>query len=151
MCEYSEWFYDFFYEQYQQLILRLDVIAQQHPESYHTTEYARFFRRLRDRMDDALFDPEKKEYHLGDTSVQGLDAWRRIKDGMPERNRLFFQFSAQDRQVVFAWLTDALRRKGDHNDVYQVFQRMIKRNNIPNNIADLCARAKQYDKNSESN
>ena len=134
--------------QYDRLRRRLMVLAQQDPENYHTHADVRFFRQIRDSMDVALADPQKRQYRLGNALGEGRGDWRRIKQGMPERHRLFFRFTSQDHKVIFAWLSDerSLRREGDHNDVYRVFQRMLTGGSVPGTLAALLSAAKEYKK-----
>lgn len=74
--------------------------------------------------------------------------WRRVKRGLPQRYRLFFRFSSQSaRIIVYAWLNDeaTLRKAGAKTDVYAVFQRMLRRGEVPSDIKELKKRASAID------
>ena len=85
-------------------------------------------------------DPDASQFLLGNTLGVHHRAWRRVKgNGLPDRMRLFFKFSAAHKVIVFTWLNDAktLRKQGGATDVYTVFQRMLKAGNPPDSFEQL--------------
>jgi toxin YhaV len=104
-------------------------------------------------MDACLDDPGHSRYFCGRTLARqryddkqlgkGFAHWRRIKNDMPDRYRLFFQFSDAEMVVIFAWLNDqwCVRRNGDFNDVYAVFARLLAGGKIPNQFTELLAQS----------
>ena len=140
---YTEWHFHLFAAQYGRMITRLLVLLQENPDSFAAHPEAKFFKKVRTRMDTALGEPGAKEYEIGNTLEnqcydgkklgKGYSGWRRIKNGMPDRYRLFFQFSSPSHELVFAWLNDerSIRRAGHKNDVYAVFARLLASGTIP--------------------
>ncbi len=84
-------------------------------------------------------DPDHKQFLLGNTLGQSYRGWRRVKQGLPNRYRLFFKFKATPKKIVYVWLNDetTLRKKGSKTDVYVVFCKMLKSNRIPDSIDTL--------------
>jgi toxin YhaV len=74
--------------------------------------------------------------------------WRRVERGLPPRYRLFFRFSSQPvRIILYAWLNDeaTLRKAGAKTDLYAVFQRMLRRGEVPSDIEELKRRGSAID------
>lgn len=90
-------------------------------------------------MEQAQLDPTAREYMLGNTIGQKNRDWRRIKNLLPPRYRLFFKFFSQHKEVFFVWLNDenTLRHAGAKTDCYAYFKRLIDGNKIPSNREDL--------------
>jgi toxin YhaV len=85
-------------------------------------------------------DPNAAEFRLGKTLGSAYTAWRRVKNGLPNRYRLFFRFSSRPaRLVIYVWLNDeaTLRKEGAKTDVYAVFKAMLERGEVPDSIAAL--------------
>lgn len=85
-------------------------------------------------------DPAASQFLLGNTLGTQHRGWRRVKgNGLPERMRLFFKFSAARRVIVFAWLNEpgSLRKQGAVTDVYTVFLRMLKSGRPPDTLDGL--------------
>jgi len=87
---------------------------------------------------DVPENPGHEKFRLG-KALSAYSNWRRIKNGLPPRYRLFFKFTSTQRKVIYAWLNDdtTLRKDGDKNDVYEVFKNLLRRGEIPNSIDDL--------------
>ncbi|MDR1380587.1 MAG: type II toxin-antitoxin system YhaV family toxin [Tannerella sp.] len=146
---YTEWHFTLFSEQYKILENRLFFLASEFPDTFHTHEDVKFFKRIRTSMDKCLEYPEANEYALGDTLARqkydgkllgkNYSNWRRIKNNMPPRYRLFFVFSSGERIVIFSWLNDgsSLRREGHKSDVYAVFAKLIAGGKIPSLFSAL--------------
>ena len=146
---YAEFHFETFAVQSQQLLTRLLVLLQQDPVAFPAHLEAEFFKKLRTRMNMALVNPEASEYGLGNTLTKqnyggkslgaGYSNWRRIKNGMPDRYRLFFQFSSKARELIFAWLNDqrSIRRESHKNDVYAVFAKLLGSDAIPTDYKAL--------------
>ena len=100
-------------------------------------------------MDACLTEPGHARYSCGSTLAKqrykgkplgkGYSHWRRIKNDMPDRYRLFFQYSGAEMHVIFAWLNDEhhIRKSGDPNDVYTTFARFLANREIPNFLLEL--------------
>lgn len=88
---------------------------------------------------DVPDNPNHKKFFLGDYLGKAYSHWRRVKDGLPDRFRLFFQFRSTEKSIIYAWLNDenSLRKDGDRTDVYRVFKRMIGSDGMGNSFVDL--------------
>lgn len=89
-------------------------------------------------------NPDHPEFRLGKTIGRGNTHWRRVKKGMPNRYRLFFQFlSKAPKSITYAWFNDetTLRKAGDKSDCYAVFKAHMAAGRIPNDYAQLKAGA----------
>lgn len=85
-------------------------------------------------------NPDHADFRLGKTLGGEYTNWRRVKQGMPDRYRLFFRFASSPvRLIVYVWFNDedTLRKAGSKTDVYEVFKRMLARGDVPSSIADL--------------
>ncbi|MGP1666437.1 MAG: type II toxin-antitoxin system YhaV family toxin, partial [Rhodanobacter sp.] len=66
--------------------------------------------------------------------------WRRVKKGMPNRYRLFFQFqSTAPRSITYAWFNNeaTLRKAGAKTDCYAVFCAHVAAGRVPSSYQDL--------------
>jgi toxin YhaV len=85
-------------------------------------------------------NPNAAEFRLGKTLGSAHTAWRRVKNGLPNRHHLFYRFSLRPAQlVIYVWLNDeaTLRKEGAKTDVYAVFTAMLERGEVPESIAAL--------------
>ena len=89
-------------------------------------------------------NPDAAAFRLGRTLGTAHTHWRRVKQGMPERYRLFFRFASQPLKViVYVWFNDedTLRKAGSKSDVYEAFRRLLARGAVPENIEALMREA----------
>lgn len=89
-------------------------------------------------------NPAHRDFNLGKTIGRNNTHWRRVKKGMPNRYRLFFQFqSAAPQSITYAWFNDetTLRKAGAKTDCYVVFKRHLAAGRIPSSYAQLKAAA----------
>ena len=116
-------------------------LREKDPDTYKSHPTAKLFASVIRAMDDTAQDPTLPKFELGKTLGPEHTAWRRIKQLLPPRYRLFFRFSSQERQVIFVWLNDerTLRKKGSSSDVYNVFKRMLEKGDVPSNLKELLA------------
>lgn len=85
-------------------------------------------------------NPADVVFRLGHTLGEGHAHWRRVKNGMPQRYRMFFRFATSPLQViVYVWLNDegSLRKEDAKTDVYARFRAMLERGEVPAAIEDL--------------
>jgi toxin YhaV len=87
-------------------------------------------------------DPSRAEYRQGNTMGPDFRHWRRAKIG--RRFRLFFRYDSRARIIVYAWVNDekTLRSAGSKNDPYEVFQKMLRRGNPPDDWNKLQSESK---------
>lgn len=87
-------------------------------------------------------NPGHRDFLLGNTLGRGNRHWHRVKKGMPNRYRLFFQYqSTSPKSVTYAWFNDGdtLRKAGSKTDCYAVFKRHVATGRIPSDYATLKA------------
>lgn len=86
--------------------------------------------------------PNAPEYRLRGS----LAGFRRAKGhGLPPRYRLFWVFSSEHKVIIFLYVNSAgvLRKQGDKNDVYAVFERLVRRGEIGADFETACARLEE--------
>ena len=116
-----------------------NLITKDPDNFYHHTMY-KFFESVTDCIKDRIFPhPDHSNFLLGNTLDKAHRDWRRAKNGLPNRYRLFFKFSSTDNAIVLAWLNDhsTLRKDGSKTDVYHVFQKMLNAGEIPTDFQAL--------------
>lgn len=76
-------------------------------------------------------DPASPEYRQGNTLGPEYRHWFRAK--FFARFRLFFRYDSRAKLIVYAWVNDesTLRKSGSKHDPYEVFRRMLKLGNPP--------------------
>jgi toxin YhaV len=141
-CVYEEWHHAIFAVQYLTLVLRTIHLAETDPDNYMHHQDVKLLKKVRISIKEALQNPASALYNLGNALGEANRHWRRIKSGLPQRYRLFFQFSSAEMKVIFTWLNDqdSLRKEGSKNDVYAVFRRMLG-NRIDNDFGSLLENA----------
>lgn len=88
-------------------------------------------------------DPARDEFRQGNTMGPRFRHWRRAKIG--RRFRLFFRYDSRTKVIVYAWVNDedTLRAAGSKNDPYTVFQKMLSRDNPPDDWDKLLQQSSQ--------
>src|SRR3546814_19868396 len=88
-------------------------------------------------------DPSRDEYRQGNTLGAAYRHWRRAKIG--RRFRLFFRYDSKANVIVFAWVNDeqTLRSAGSKSDPYAVFEKMLGRDNPPDDWNALKAASRE--------
>lgn len=88
-------------------------------------------------------DPAKPEYRQGNTLGAEYRHWFRAK--FFARFRLFFRYDSRAKLIVYAWVNDesTLRKAGGRHDPYEVFRRMLKPDNPPDDWNALVKAAKE--------
>ncbi|WP_051257754.1 type II toxin-antitoxin system YhaV family toxin [Desulfovibrio cuneatus] len=143
---YAEWHHPLFNVIYSRYVLYALRMKEENPTGYKELPKVRFFDGIRKAMNNALADPTHKRYLLGNTLGEAYRRWRRIKnDGLPDRYRLFFQFSTEELKVIFCWLNDqsTMRKKGSKTDVYVIFKKLLENGKIPSQFSALLNDANQ--------
>lgn len=126
------------------LLNRVRWLKKHHPETYRTHRDCKLLQGLWRVMQESRQDPKHARYNLGNTLGTENRHWRRCKEGLPPRYRLFFRFSSSERVCVYAWLNDekTLRKAGSKTDVYATFKHLLSRGLVPQEFAELLARSK---------
>ncbi len=91
-------------------------------------------------------NPARPEYRQGATLGDDRKHWFRAK--FFQQYRLFFRYHQESKIIVYAWVNDESTKRayGSDNDAYQVFQRMLKSGNPPDDWVKLLADAKRASK-----
>jgi len=95
-------------------------------------------------------NPGHNDFVLGKTLGRENGHWRRVKKGMPQRYRLFFQFQSKvPESITYAWFNDetTLRKAGAKTDCYAVFKVKLASGSIPNDYKQLKAVAAELPDN----
>ena len=123
-------------------------LAQTDPKGFIHHPQAKLLKKVVDAVETEVpTNPSDAKFQLGNTLGPGNRHWRRVKDRLPPRYRLFFQFASTDHKIVYAWLndTDTLRKENAKTDVYAVFEKMLKQNKVPTDYATLLANSQPPD------
>jgi toxin YhaV len=91
-------------------------------------------------------DPARPEYRQGATLGDDRKHWFRAK--FFQQYRLFFRYHQESKIIVYAWVNDEKTKRvyGSDTDAYQVFQRMLKKGNPPDDWLSLLGEAKRASK-----
>lgn len=123
-----------------QLEAEVTALVTKNPEGFHHHPKAKLLKAVIENVRiEVPSDPEHRDFWLGGTLGDSYKDWRRVKHRLPPRYRLFFKFTSKEKRIVYAWLNDesTLRKAGSKTDVYEVFKRMLRRGDVPNNFDDL--------------
>jgi toxin YhaV len=85
-------------------------------------------------IDDVPMNPAAGKFQQGKTLGKDYKHWRRVKNGLPDRYRLFFRFNSETpKSIIYAWINDesTLRKAGAKTDVYTVFKRYLDQGKVP--------------------
>ncbi len=91
-------------------------------------------------------NPARLEYRQGASLGKDRKHWFRAK--FFQQYRIFFRYHQESKIIVYAWVNDenTKRSYGSDTDAYQVFQRMLKNGNPPDDWLNLLAEAKRVGK-----
>ena len=91
-------------------------------------------------------NPARPEYRQGASLGNDRKHWFRAK--FLQQYRIFFRYHKESKIIVYAWVNDenTKRAYGSDTDAYQVFQRMLKNGNPPDDWVNLLAEAKRVGK-----
>ena len=122
-------------------------LAQQNPTEYKSHPKTRLLASVYKCITQLVpANPDNPDFRLGKTLGREYANWRRVKKGMPDRYRLFFRFASSPVQlIVYVWFNDddTLRKAGSKTDVYEAFQRMLMRGEVPSSINVLLAESQK--------
>ncbi len=122
---------------------KVEALKAKHPRDYKNKNDTKRLAAIEALMFDIIpQDPTRAEYRQGGTLGAEYKHWFRAK--FFQQYRLFFRYHAASRIIVFAWVNDdsTLRAYDSKSDAYQVFGRMLKRGNPPDDWDDLMAQSK---------
>jgi len=139
-------FHKVFNEQFSGLVGEVARLKKILPDRYKSHPKTLLLKKVYDAIvDDVPTNPFDKKFLLGHTLGKQYAHWRRVKNGLPKRHRLFFQADTGGCfRIIFAWLNVEafLRKAGDKNDVYKVFRRLLDSGEIPDTFSELLVDAR---------
>lgn len=133
-----------FRSQLEKLLADTQKIKKQHPESYHEHKTVKLLAKIIDLINvDIPNDPGHDRWNQGNTLGKEHRHWKRAKFG---RYRLFFRYlaTASQKAIIYVWINDenTLRKAGDKNDPYAIFERGLKRGHPPDSFEELLKQSK---------
>lgn len=136
-------FHDAVISQLEKLSQAFERAQKADPGNFHANANVKLFAALGKLMLEVIpADPARPEYRQGNTLGPEYRHWFRAK--FLGRFRLFFRYDSKAKLIVYAWVNDerTLRQSGGRNDPYEVFKRMLKSGDPPNDWAELVKRAR---------
>jgi toxin YhaV len=123
-------------------------LAERDPKGYKVHPKTKLLASVYDAITQQVpSNPDAAEFRLGktlSTSKTPNTHWRRVKNGMPDRYRLFFRFASTPiKLIVYVWFNDedTLRKAGAKTDVYETFKRMLTKGVVPRSMDELLVQA----------
>lgn len=113
------------------------------PGNFHANANVKVYAALAKLMLEVIpADPARPEYRQGNTLGEEYRHWFRAK--FFGRFRLFFRYDSRARLIVFAWVNDerTLRKAGGKSDPYELFKRMLKSGDPPDDWSALVGKAR---------
>jgi toxin YhaV len=129
-----------FREQLAGLAAEVRALRESAPVEYRSHPRAKLLKSVRDAIFDRVpGNPAAPEFQQGNTLGGKYRHWRRVKQGLPQRYRLFFRFEEKRKIILYAWLNDetTLRKAGSKTDVYAIFAQKLSRGEVPDSIEEL--------------
>ncbi|MCF8095427.1 MAG: type II toxin-antitoxin system YhaV family toxin [Desulfobacteraceae bacterium] len=133
-----------FNERFNELVTQVEALKKEDREGYKSHRATKLLKSILETIEDIAKNPFHEKFRLGKTLGTKYAHWRRAKNILPKRYRLFFRAHTPDRIVILGWINDetTLRKDGDKNDVYNVFKHMLDAGDVPNDIQALKKQAK---------
>lgn len=145
--EWNKFWHPCFENRYLHLLNIVEDLSIKDPDNFYNHPHYKFFESVTDCIENRIFiNPDNREFRLGNTLGRNNKRWRRAKNGMPQRYRLFFRFSSAKEEIILAWLNDekSIRRAGSKSDVYEVFKRLLASGRIPNTYDELIKSSNKF-------
>ena len=133
-----------FKEQFEKLHLAVRAIKKDRPAELATNGKARLLKRVLEIiLEEVPEDPNHQSYQQGNTLGEAHRNWRRAM--FLQRFRLFFRFSTSAKIIIYSWVNDkrTLRQAGAKTDVYEVFEKQLRKNDPPNDWDDLLKKSEE--------
>jgi toxin YhaV len=136
-------FHDAVVGQLENLAEASERARQADPDNFHQNANVKLLAALAKLILDVIpADPSRVEFRQGNTLGSEYRHWFRAK--FLGRFRLFFRYDSRARLIIYAWVNDerTLRQSGGKNDPYEVFKRMLKSGDPPNDWSLLIKKAR---------
>ncbi len=136
------YFQEYFIKAFSELIQAIEKVE---PDKIQNHTLHKLYKSiLKSVFIDVPTNQQDKKFHLGKTLGDKYRAWKRVKNGLPARYRMFFKYQTISRvkikgQIIYVWFNNSssLRKENSRTDVYEVFKKMINRQIIPGDIDKL--------------
>ncbi|OWP50280.1 type II toxin-antitoxin system YhaV family toxin [Pseudomonas nitroreducens] len=130
-----------FLQRLEDLVSEVEELSEEDPDGFtHHSTFKLYDKVAKAMMERIPADPSARAFLLGNTMGEENRHWRRAKEGLPDRYRLFFQYrSAAPQTIIYVWLNDCatLRKDGARTDVYVVFRKMLTKGTVPGSFDEL--------------
>lgn len=126
------YFHPLFYHQWQELVNRVKFLKKTLiPEQFITHQDVKLLKALDVGIKDKIpIDPLASYFSL----KKPLQKYSRLKKmGLPSRYRLFFKVFKEANTIIILWLGFP-RKEGDKKDCYNVFAKLVKNGDFPENL-----------------
>jgi len=143
--EWQVYFFAVFHTMLKKLTDEVEALYIKNPDNYKTHKKTKLLAKVRHVLfQDIAIDPQAPHFNLGNYLGKENRSWKRAKDRMPARYRLFFKYSSNQNKIIIAWMNDefTLRKQGAQNDVYNIFISMLRTGQIPTNWDELSRQSK---------
>lgn len=143
MTPYQPFYHPLAKSQIRLLADSVRVLATKEPKSYKAHPTTKKFKKIWESHKVCTQDPTSPDYLCTGALPKSLSHWRRIKKGMPDRYRFFFQFSSVEQKVIYVWFNGPknIRREGHKSDVYKTFSTLVQRGEISNVFKELLSQS----------
>ncbi len=121
---------------------RVTNLQAKNPKTFQDHRDSIFLAKLYHILTDLVpTNPDNPGFKIGNMLGNKYSIFRRVKKPLPSRDRMFFVFSSQLKQIIYVWLNDkkSIRKAGDFNDVYKVFVRKLESGTIPHTFEKLAS------------
>ncbi|MDX1987312.1 MAG: type II toxin-antitoxin system YhaV family toxin [Candidatus Obscuribacter sp.] len=145
-----------FKAQYEKLLKEAEKIQAQQPDTYQSHRTVKLLARITELITKEIpEDPGHDRWNQGNTLGREYRHWKRAKFGKERRYRLFFRYDAKSKEVppgkgkaiIYVWVNDGntVRKEGDKNDPYAVFERGLRRGEPPDSFEALMKESEKID------
>jgi len=133
-----------FLDQLEKCVIEVENIRKKNPTHYkEKNSTKRLFAITKLILEKIPQNPTLPEYRQGTTLGDEYKHWFRAK--FFQQYRLFFRYHFESKVIVYGWVNDEnTKRAYNHkSDGYQVFKKMLKKSNPPNDWDSLLKEAKK--------
>lgn len=108
------------------------AVRAKHPKEYKTKKATKLYLALLKTAFEVIpADPMSPDFRQGSTLGDDNKHWFRAK--FLQQFRLFFRYSEDKKAIILAWVNDEGTKRvyGSKTDAYEVFKKMLKAGNPP--------------------
>jgi toxin YhaV len=134
---YSIYFHPLFNKQWQELVNRVKYLKEKlEPNKFITHADVKLLKALDVGIKEKI---PANPFASSFTLKKPLQKYSRLKKmGLPSRYRLFFRVFKEADTIIILWLGFP-RKEGDKKDCYQVFSKMVRKGNFPEDLKSFLA------------